>query len=584
MRSWLTCGLVGFWSLAVSVAACGSDEGASSGGSPDADASDASAGDDAPPGSISVTAADVTVYTGSRAEIDASQSGATSFAWTVKTAPSGSSVTTQALGGAATARPSFVADVSGDYVLEVTARGAGGESATKSVKVKAVAAPLFFMQTNFGEDPAYFEYRTIGTDKSNNHPIACRISAPPEDGGAAGAFLFMSMLFADMGMDWWEAPPGSPSRVAYTSLEVFPDGGSGAFLALGSSDTTCANPPAVVRHIVDEDGGKPNELLVQPHFSPNGARVAYVEERAGGHAIGTVSYDGNDRRVVSRFCGPGVESCWSPAVFPPRPQWIDAQNVGWARAKQADGGAGWEVVVASDSANPMPRTHMTCDGLAPRSIAFLKGGRVVANPMAADTQTEDVVVLEPTTPGGPCRVVKNLTNLGTKRSYARDFVVSPDESEILFVRTLVPEDEPPPDAGGSRLGGELYVVPVDGSSAPKPFGGAPRYALFGARYVASASQIAWNGAVAFDGGAPEGALLDAGIPSLAVATRDGTRVTPLVVSNLDAGVYVVGGGNGGSCDFRLCSFAGGKASGGGALATAAAALALAVRRKRRRPS
>lgn len=582
MRRWLACGLVGFWSVAASVTACGSDEGPN-GTLPDAATPETSSGGptDGDPGSgITIVASDLTVYTGSRAAVDASQTNASEFTWTVKSAPQGSSVTTPSLTGGTTARPSFVADVTGDYVLELTARG-NGASATKSVKIKAVAAPLFFMQTNFAEDPPYFEYRSIGNDRSGNRPIACRVAGPQADSGAAGVFLGVSMLFADMGLDWWEAPPGGPSRVAFTALQLFEDGGVDSYLALGSSESSCANPPAVVRHIV-EDGGDPTELLVQPRYSPNGARVAFVENRASGTIVQAVSYDGNDRRDLAHFCAPGIDSCWAPAVFPPRPQWLDAQTLGWARARSEDGGSGWEVVLANDSANPNVRVHMTCDGVVPRSIAFLKDGSVIANPMAQDTQIEDLVVFKPSTAGGACQVVRKLTNLVTARSYARDFVVSPDEADVIFVRTLVPADAVPPDGGDSRFGGELYVVPVNGGSAPTPFGGSPQYAMFGGRYVASASQVAWNGAIPFDGGEPDGSLIEAGAPAIKIAARDGSKMTSLVVSNVDAGVYVVGGGNGGSCDFRLCSFASGSASGGGALAMATVALGLAVRRKRRR--
>lgn len=583
MRRWLACGLVGFWSVAASVTACGSDEDGPNGTSPDAGTPDTSTnGENDGSSGVNVVASDSTVYTGSRAVIDASQTNASEFTWTVKSAPQGSSVTTPSLTGGTTARPSFVADVSGDYVLELTARG-NGASATKVVNVKAVAAPLFFMQTNFTEDPPYFEYRSIGNDKSGNRPIACRIAGPQADSGTAAAFVGVSMLFADMGLDWWEAPPGGPSRVAFTTLQPYPDGGLDSYLALGSSESSCANPPAVVRHIV-EDGGDPSELLLQPRFSPNGARVAFVEERASGTIVQAVSYDGNDRRDLAPFCAPGIDSCWAPAVFPPRPQWLDAQTLGWARARSEDGGSGWEVVVANDSANPNLRVHMTCDGVVPRSIAFLKDGSVIANPMAQDTQIEDLVVFKPSTAGGTCQVVRKLTNLTTPRSYARDFAVSPDEADVVFVQTQVPADAAPPDGGETRFGGELYVVPVNGGSAPTPFGGSPQYAMFGGRYVASASQIAWNGVIPFDGGQPDGSLVEAGAPALKIGARDGSKIAPLVVSDIEAGVYAMGGGNGGSCDFRLCSFASGSASGGGALAMATAALTFAFRRKRRRSS
>ena len=592
MRRWLAFGLVGFWSLAASVAACGSDEAGSSSGAPEAGAPDTSSGgsggDGATPG-VAIVAADLTVYTGSPAAIDASQTNASEFAWAVKVAPAGSTVTTQSLAGATTARPSFVPDVSGDYVLELTARG-NGASATTTVKVKAVAAPVFFMQTNFNESPPYFEYRTIGADKSGSHPVACRINGPVSDaGGEVGQFFFLSMLLADIGLDWWEAQPGSPSRVAFTTMEFFPDGGRDTYLSLGTNESSCTVAPAILRTAPEDGGNDSDRLFVQPRFSPNGARVAFVEDRQAGKMVGAVSYDGNDRRDIAPFC-PSEGDCWAPAFFPPRPQWLDAQTIGWARSYERDGGTGWEVVLANDSANPNVRTHMTCAGAIPRSIALLQDGSVIANSAAADTKVEDLVVYEPATPGGACQVVRNLTNLGTPGAYARDFAVSPDGTEVVFVRNV----EPPDDGGnGLRFGGELYVVPVNGSSAPKPFSGSPQFAYFGGRYVASGSQIAWNGASALDGGTPlDGGgveeLLEAGVPAVRVGMRDGGKVTDIVASDLDAGVFVSGGGNGGACDLafalNLCSLTQNPASRGGPIAMAAAALAFAVRRRRQRKS
>jgi hypothetical protein len=212
-------------------------------------------------------------------------------------------------------------------------------------------------------------------------------------------------------------------------------------------------------------------------------------------------------------------------------------------------------MLATDSANPNPRVHMTCDGAIPRSIGFLKDGSVIAN-RQPDGGAEDLAVLKPATAGGTCTLVRNLTNLPTARSYARDFAISPDEGEIAFVRKV----ETSPDAGGGfRLGGQVYTVAVSGAAPAAPVGSAPQEAIFGPRYVAGATALAWNGNIP----APDGgngidagnnndlAFLDGGLPVIAIAPRDGGPTTYAVKSDPDAGSYVFGGGNGGSCDFKL---------------------------------
>lgn len=585
MRSrFIALGLV--WSCIASgaVAACGSDESSSSSGAtPDASTADAMTTDGASQTPPNIVASDLTVYTGMTAILDASSTAAETFQWTVKSVPQGSNVTTQSLAGATAARPSFTADVSGDYVLELTARS-GSVAATKEVTVKAVPAPLFFMQTNFVENPAYLEYRTVGTDGTGGHPVACRTNGEYDAG--AGELMVMSMFLADMGEDWWEAPPGDPSRVAFAGADRNDAGTSSWYIGLGTNASTCQNAPVKVRP-TPEDGGLSDGLnVMQPRFSKNGARVAYLENRPSGWYVATVGYDGNDRRDLSALCPSEANGCFNPAVFPPRPQWLDNQTVGWAREYSGDAGTGgWEIMVANDSANPQPRVYMTCDGRTPRSIHFLPDGSVIANREAEDAGREDLWVLRPSSPGGKCEVVRNLTNLPFPRAYARDFSISPDGQQVAFVRKADPEANTPKDGGGfnidTRFGGEIYTVPVSGTAAPTPAGGTPQPALYGPRYVAGGSMLAWNGVIP-DAGTDAG-VANGGLPVIAVMPIDGGAVSYAAKASPDAGLSAVGGGNGGACDFRLdlgCAV-GGRAATGSVVAMGAIAGALALRRRRR---
>src|SRR5688500_3816675 len=267
--------------------ACGGDD-APSGNTPDASTSSSSGSSGNTDGSTNgpaIVASDVTIYTGTVAALDGSGTQAQTFAWTVKSVPNGSAVTTATLNAAASARPSFRTDVSGDYVLELTATDGSGSS-KKDVTVKAVPAPLFYMQSNFFENPPYFEYRAVGTDGTGSHPVACRTNGTTRTDAAAGdggnddddesaGLAFQAGLLADMGEDWWESPNAAePSRVAFVNFDR-QDAASGddlkATLALGTNLSSCTNPPVKIA-AVSSDGGGPAEGpgIVQPRFNKAG--------------------------------------------------------------------------------------------------------------------------------------------------------------------------------------------------------------------------------------------------------------------------------------------------------------------------
>lgn len=584
--------------------ACGGDDSSSSGGQPDASTSSSggssgsSGNTDAATNAPTIVAENVTIYTGMTAPLDASGTQAQSFAWTVKSVPTGSTVATGNLAGASTARPTFRADISGDYVLELTAAN-GSLSSKKDVTVKAVPAPLFYMQSNFSEKPPYFEYRVIGTDGTGGHPVACRTNGTDPDGGDTPGLLLQSLLLADMGEDWWEAPSAAdPSRVAFVTFDYVDAGADAqpdlaARLALGTNLSTCQNPPVKVFPVPPPDAAAQEGVsLIQPRFNKAGTRVAYLEQEGkdGPWTIIAISYDGKDRRKLAKMCEGPEDTCSGKSViFPTRPQWLNDTTVGWARQQNEDAGTGWEVVTANDSANPNIQVYMTCDGDTPKSIAFLKDGSVIANRMKPDGGSrEDLEVLKPNAATKKCDVVRNLTNLPLNYSYARDFSISPDESEVAFVR-FIQDGGTLPEGGGSRIGGEIYTAPINGAAAPAAAGVTPQAAQFGPRYVAGATALAFNGLI--DGGPGGGGELEdasdgtlKGVPTISVVQRDGGAVNYAAKSDPDGGTFVSGGGNGGACDFRLnlCSMGPIQAGGGPTIGISLAGLAWLVARRRNR--
>jgi imidazolonepropionase-like amidohydrolase/Tol biopolymer transport system component len=109
---------------------------------------------------------------------------------------------------------------------------------------------------------------------------------------------------ADAKADKWDvnAPPGLTTRKAriavdegsWMNVDVAPDGRTIAFDLLGDIYT------------MPIEGGTPTRIAEglayehQPRFSPDGKRIAFVSDRAGGDNIWLMNRDGSDKRQISK--------------------------------------------------------------------------------------------------------------------------------------------------------------------------------------------------------------------------------------------------------------------------------------------
>ncbi|HAJ41583.1 MAG TPA: peptidase, partial [Alcanivorax sp.] len=96
--------------------------------------------------------ADATVYTGNRVELDGSGSSdadgdTLTYAWSLTSLPAGSGVS---LRDAATARPSFTPDVTGDYVAKLTVNDGEATSEEDTVRITALEPTLAMEQYDEG--------------------------------------------------------------------------------------------------------------------------------------------------------------------------------------------------------------------------------------------------------------------------------------------------------------------------------------------------------------------------------------------------------------------------------------------------
>lgn len=573
-------------------------------------------------GAIEVIASDAQVYVGAQAHLDASQSkrpaGAVlTFAWTVKSAPNGSQVTTASLTGADSETPKFTTDVAGDYVLTATA-SVGQESASKDVTVHALNASVFFVEVNGKDVPTTSTISTVLADGTGQHALNCKqqllpdslnglfldgganvVDAATQDGGIAsqfGVFFEQAMLnavigpFTDVALDSIEMPAGTPSRAAFADIQTSGDGGLKAIsLVVADTNNTCQSPPTRV-HQIGQITGK-DAMVLQPHFSPDGNRVVYLENRGTSDAgsddthVNVVGFDGSNFRELGLYCpATGSGNCWGRHLFPRRPQWLDPTHVGWIRVLDRANTSppfAWEIVVASDSPGGGVSRYMTCSSYeVPFSFTFINDGTVLANLKPTQNAPEDLVVLGRDA-SGACTLVRNLTKLpiANKGSFARDFAVSPDGSLVAYMHHIEPISDAstgdpyancpetgPCITGGivATGGGKLYAVHTDGSDVPHPVGGTELDMLFGPRFISAGTRLAWNGSAPLPAGLDASAFpTDAGVDANAylgnfslgsnainVVPVAGGPVVHAAIADENAGTFPMGGGNGGACECR----------------------------------
>ena len=211
--------------------------------------------------------------------------------------------------------------------------------------------------------------------------VGCPVTNVSDGGSGDNAeFSIFAARAGASNADSWEAPPGTPSRVVFSQMDIDESNTSSiqSTLAVATSESACGAPEAKVLLTTGSDaGGSIPDIVYNARFSPDGNRIVYVSNV---QAATRVSRSGSTART-SGICprstlvgdaGLDPDAAASPIpsgpgiLGPVVPHWKDATHVGWvsfvgdtaSTVERSD----WELWVVEDKANATPELAMRCNG------------------------------------------------------------------------------------------------------------------------------------------------------------------------------------------------------------------------------
>lgn len=556
-------------------AACGGSDSGDDTGDAGGDASvtpDTSTSDVAQPpqdsgGGISATGKDLNLYLGQIAQVEAPDvqgaSGETpTYTWTLEAKPAGSAIAQAQILGAATATPSFTPDVKGAYVLKVVVTTSAGTAAT-NVNVVAHAAEIFYsdVTADGGADATTF-FGVVGSDGEDASAVTCAMEKSPVGAGAIANI-------AKVGADIWEGPPGTPARLAFVFDRQMADGGTSTYLAAATRANNCKAPPRELDEMIGEINFSDSPIL-QPSFSPNGNRIAYIRDTPTGAHIASIGFDGSAPHksvagVIAEADGATSTDAGLGGQSGFRPRWRDDTHIDWLQRLP---GGGWQIVEATDADGQTPTLIMTCKlGVRPIQYDILPDGSVlVADRFAlADgaPAPQDLVLLTPNAATKECEVVRSVGKMPDRPgAFVSEFRISPDRQRVAFLASGYEFDGAPTS---------IYTANIAVDNPPSKLPGTPDGgSLESPRFLAGGAMISWGLQGTFLGG-------DASTASIAVVPAGGG--TPTAVKERTTPnntLFAIGDGS-----WIGCGFANAGGSGVAAIFGAGGLAGLIARRRRK---
>lgn len=266
------------------------------------------------------------------------------YAWELVSAPKGSSVRQDDLEGESEPEVSFVPDLGGAYVLEVTVT-LDGASATKTVTITPPTYDVPFLFTAANDDDGGRRVpRIVKSGGEAVRDLGCTEEAAdqtPETWNNQAYVTLTSGFFVRL---FFPATVHGTARMAYNA----PLDDMTSTLLLASSQTSCKGEQPVA---LGESAVAP--WATSPRFSRTGTRLAAVRRDADGSAhLGTFGVDGASPRLIKSWQG-------EAALFPYHAIWLGADRIAWV--EPTDTGATLLLAAPdADGAALAPETLLDC--------------------------------------------------------------------------------------------------------------------------------------------------------------------------------------------------------------------------------
>jgi hypothetical protein len=391
--------------------------------------------------------------------------GAPTYAWHFAQVPAGSALTDAALSTTTGPTPTFDPDVGGIYVVQLTVNG----SDTAVANIEVPTLPVFYHEGVIGPTSSY-AVGVVRSDGTGARRISCAVTSSGSDLGGDDLFDLLELP----GLLSMRVLDGNPARLVYEEVAPVIAAGKRTLqhsLWIGDELSDCAmKPPLRI-----DDGTQPDASKLGPRFSPDGARVAYLE----GTRLVTVALDGSAQHLVAD----------TPSLVAVPPVWVDATHLMWVQDPSPSPSPHPMFVSGADQAAAATTTVLDCPpgggnlatvnqferlsdgtllvagGVTPRA----QGGSISLYRMGATCASGAATLL--VTPG--------------VSGDAWDFAVSPDGNTVALSSSVVQAAAPAPQH-------DLYIAKVDGSSLSMFSGSDALLDDVGPRWLANGRQLSWT--------------------------------------------------------------------------------------------